>query len=80
MIFATDVDVREPQRFAGKPVVRSGVKRGIEQPDQMIREAVAAANNPSSARVSGTATAATRHARRRSSRWAPASSGSCSPA
>ncbi len=32
VIFATDVDVREPQRFAGKPVVRSGVKRGIEQP------------------------------------------------
>ncbi len=59
VIFATDVDVREPQRFAGKPVVRSGVKRGIEQPDQMIREAVAAANDPSSARVSGTATAAT---------------------
>ncbi|MCR2763611.1 fructose-specific PTS transporter subunit EIIC [Microbacterium sp. zg.B48] len=58
VIFATDVDVREPQRFAGKPVVRSGVKRGIEQPDQMIAEAVAAANDPSSARVSGTATAA----------------------
>ena len=33
VIFATDVDVRELQRFAGKPVVRSGVKRGIEQPD-----------------------------------------------
>ena len=59
VIFATDVDVREPQRFAGKPVIRSGVKRGIEQPDQMIREAVAAANDPSAARVSGTATAAT---------------------
>ena len=59
VIFATDVDVREPGRFAGKPVVRSGVKRGIEQPDQMIREAVAAANDPSSARVSGTATTAT---------------------
>lgn len=59
VIFATDVDVREPQRFAGKPVIRSGVKRGIEQPDQMIREAVAAANDPSSARVSGTATAST---------------------
>ena len=59
VIFATDVDVREPGRFAGKPVIRSGVKRGIEQPDQMIREAVAAANDPNSARVSGTATAAT---------------------
>ena len=69
MIFATDVDVREPQRFAGKPVVRSGVKRGIEQPDQMIREAVAAANDPNSARVSGTATAATATATRRQLSW-----------
>lgn len=55
VIFATDVDVREISRFAGKPVVRSGVKRGIEQPAQMIREAVAAASNPNSARVSGAA-------------------------
>ncbi|HEY9307827.1 MAG TPA: fructose-specific PTS transporter subunit EIIC [Microbacterium sp.] len=59
VIFATDVDVREPQRFAGKPVVRSGVKRGIEQPDQLIAEAVAAANNPNAARVGGEAAAAT---------------------
>ncbi|TDN92643.1 fructose-specific PTS transporter subunit EIIC [Microbacterium sp. BK668] len=58
VIFATDVDVRELQRFAGKPVVRSGVKRGIEQPDQLIAEAVAAANNPAATRVSGTAAAA----------------------
>ncbi len=36
VIFATDVDVREQQRFAGKPVVRSGVKRGIEQPRELI--------------------------------------------
>ncbi|WP_114589318.1 PTS fructose transporter subunit IIABC [Microbacterium arborescens] len=55
VIFATDVDVREISRFAGKPVIRSGVKRGIEQPAQMIREAVAAASNPSAARVSGAA-------------------------
>ena len=51
VIFATDVDVREPQRFAGKPVVRSGVKRGIEQPVALITEAVAAARNPQAARV-----------------------------
>ena len=57
VIFATDVDVREPQRFAGKPVVRSGVKRGIEQPDQLIAEAVAAAKNPSATRVGGEAAA-----------------------
>ena len=55
VIFATDVDVREPGRFAGKPVVRSGVKRGIEQPDALIAEAIAAAKNPNGARVSGTA-------------------------
>lgn len=59
VIFATDVDVREPQRFAGKPVVRSGVKRGIEQPNELIAEAVAAANNPNAARVTGAATAST---------------------
>lgn len=55
VIFATDVDVREPQRFAGKPVVRSGVKRGIEQPDLLVAEAVAAAGDPSAARVGGEA-------------------------
>ncbi|MDD7962675.1 PTS fructose transporter subunit IIABC [Microbacterium thalli] len=55
VIFATDVDVREISRFAGKPVIRSGVKRGIEQPTQMIREAVAAASDPNAARVSGAA-------------------------
>ena len=53
VIFATDVDVREPNRFAGKPVVRSGVKRGIEQPAQLIQEAMTAAHDPSGARVSG---------------------------
>ncbi|QIG40435.1 PTS transporter subunit EIIA [Microbacterium sp. 4R-513] len=51
VIFATDVDVREQQRFAGKPVVRSGVKRGIEQPNELIAEAVAAAKNPNATRV-----------------------------
>ncbi|MFH8250140.1 fructose-specific PTS transporter subunit EIIC [Microbacterium sp. B2969] len=55
VIFATDVDVRELQRFAGKPVVRSGVKRGIEEPTELIEEAVAAAKNPAATRVSGTA-------------------------
>jgi PTS system fructose-specific IIC component len=57
VIFATDVDVRELHRFAGKPVVRAGVKRGIEAPAQLIADAVAAANNPSATRV--TAEAAT---------------------
>ncbi|WP_431795525.1 PTS fructose transporter subunit IIABC [Microbacterium enclense] len=58
VIFAVDVDVREPQRFAGKPVVRAGVKRGIEQPTQLIAEAVAAAANPNAARVAGLAAGA----------------------
>ncbi|MBM3716347.1 MAG: PTS lactose transporter subunit IIC [Actinobacteria bacterium] len=55
VIFAVDVDVRDPQRFAGKPVVRAGVKRGIEQPKQLIAEAVAASDNPNAARVQGAA-------------------------
>ncbi|GAB3602148.1 PTS fructose transporter subunit IIABC [Microbacterium aureliae] len=58
VIFATDVDVREPQRFAGKPVIRAGVKRGIEQPDKLVADAVAAAQDPNAVRVAGTAAAA----------------------
>lgn len=58
VIFAVDVDVREPQRFAGKPVVRASVKRGIEQPGQLVAEAIAAAKNPNAARVSGAVAAA----------------------
>ena len=53
MIFATDVGVKDRQRFAGKPVIASGVKRAINEPDKMIAEAVAAADNPSAARVGG---------------------------
>lgn len=59
VIFATDVDVREQQRFSGKPVVRSNVKRGIEQPSEMIHEAVAAAKDPQSTRVAAAAAVAT---------------------
>ena len=58
VIFAVDVDVREPQRFAGKPVVRASVKRGIEAPAQLVAEAIAAAKNPNATRVSGSAAAA----------------------
>ena len=58
VIFAVDVDVRNPQRFAGKPVVRAGVKRGIEQPKQLIAEALAASENPNAARVPGSGAAA----------------------
>ena len=69
VIFATDVDVRELQRFAGKPVVRSGVKRGIEQPRELIAEAVAAANDPGATRVSGTASEANATASADSVSW-----------
>jgi PTS system fructose-specific IIC component len=55
VIFATDVGVKDRQRFAGKPVIASGVKRAINEPDTMIAEAVAAADNPQAARVQGTA-------------------------
>lgn len=57
VIFAHDVAVRDKERFAGKPVVDSPVKRGVNQPDAMIDEAIAAANNPDAPRVSATASA-----------------------
>ena len=53
VVFATDVGVKGRDRFAGKPVVESGVKRGINEPDEMIAEAVAAATDPNARRVSG---------------------------
>jgi PTS system fructose-specific IIC component len=59
VIFATDVGVKDKHRFAGKPVIASGVKRAINEPDAMIAEAVAAAGNPNAARVDGSAGAAT---------------------
>ncbi|MGO2658340.1 PTS fructose transporter subunit IIABC [Mycetocola reblochoni] len=46
VIFAVDVDVRGPERFAGKPVIRTGVKRGIEAPGELIAAAVAAIDDP----------------------------------
>jgi PTS system fructose-specific IIC component len=55
VIFATDVGVKDKHRFAGKPVVASGVKRAINEPDKMIAEALAAAGNPNTARVDGSA-------------------------
>ena len=55
VIFATDVGVKDQARFAGKPVVAAGVKRAINEPDQMIREAVAAADDPRAQRVEGQA-------------------------
>ncbi|MDP0399958.1 PTS fructose transporter subunit IIABC [Tsukamurella strandjordii] len=58
VIFATDVGVKGRDRFAGKPVISSGVKRGINEPDAMIAEAVAAASDPHAATVDGDPAAA----------------------
>lgn len=52
VIFAVDVDVREKHRFAGKPVVAGRVKRGINEPEAMITQALAAADDPKAERVS----------------------------
>ncbi|MEJ9079152.1 fructose-specific PTS transporter subunit EIIC [Gordonia malaquae] len=51
VIFATDVGVKGRERFAGKPVIESGVKRAINEPDTMIGEAVAASTDPHARRV-----------------------------
>lgn len=56
-IFATDVGVKEKERFAGLPVIESGVKRGINEPKKMIEEALAASKDPHARKVSGTASA-----------------------
>ena len=53
VIFAHDVAVRDRERFAGKPVIDSPVKRGINEPNVMIDEAIAAADNPNARRVPG---------------------------
>ena len=52
-IFAVDVGVRDQGRFAGKPLVRSSVKRPIDDADAMIAEALRAASDPSARRVEG---------------------------
>lgn len=57
VIFATDVGVKDASRFAGKPVIVSGVKRAINEPDTMVSEAVAAASDPTAKRVDGQAAA-----------------------
>ncbi|MBD8869090.1 PTS fructose transporter subunit IIABC [Nocardioides donggukensis] len=58
VIFAVDVGVRDRSRFAGKPVVSSGVKRPIDDGDAMIAEALRYAGDPGAPRVEGDASAA----------------------
>ncbi|MFC6288524.1 fructose-specific PTS transporter subunit EIIC [Nocardioides sp. GCM10027113] len=55
VIFAVDVGVRDRGRFAGKPVVSSGVKRPIDDADAMIAEALRYADDPNAPRVEGSA-------------------------
>ena len=57
VIFAVDVGVRDRGRFAGKPVVSSGVKRPIDDGDAMIAEALRYADDPNAPRVEGSAAA-----------------------
>ena len=58
VIFAVDVDVRDKGRFGGKPLVQAPVKRGIDEPDKMIAEALAAASDPNANRVAAGAAGA----------------------
>lgn len=51
VVFATDVGVRDRGRFAGKPVVEYGVKKGIDAPDEVLTAALAAAKDPHARRV-----------------------------
>jgi len=55
VVFAADVEVRNRERFAGKPLVQTSVKRAINDAPNLIAEAEAAA---SAAPVAATATPA----------------------
>lgn len=52
VIFAVDVDVRDRNRFAGKPVVQAPVKKAIDDAKGLIEKAVAAARSQDTVRVS----------------------------
>src|SRR3954454_3994468 len=58
VIFAVDVGVKDRDRFAGKPVIQSGTKRAINEPEKMVQEALAAADDPNARRVPGSGAAA----------------------
>ncbi|MCH1869062.1 fructose-specific PTS transporter subunit EIIC [Nocardioides sp. CFH 31398] len=53
VIFAVDVGVRDRGRFAGKPLVSSGVKGPIDDGDAMIAKALRTADDPNAPRVEG---------------------------
>ena len=76
VIFAVDVGVRDRHRFAGKPVVSSGVKRPIDDGDAMIAEALRYADDPHAPRVEGTGVGQPRQAAGRRERGVTTSAGS----
>ncbi|MGV2952201.1 fructose-specific PTS transporter subunit EIIC [Glutamicibacter sp. AGC46] len=51
VIFAVDVDVRDQSRFAGKPVIQVPVKRGVDEPEKLLKDALAAAKDPAARKV-----------------------------
>ncbi|WIM66783.1 fructose-specific PTS transporter subunit EIIC [Corynebacterium breve] len=69
VIFATDVAVRDKARFAGKPVIQTPVKRGINEPDAMLDEAVAAAKDPQARRVQAAGTESTQSSTAANESW-----------
>lgn len=55
VIFAHDVDVRDRSRFAGKPVIDVPVKKGIDEPEKLLDDALANAKSAHPKVVSGSA-------------------------
>lgn len=51
VVFAVDVDVRDKARFAGKPYVQAPVKAGIDDPQGLVRKALAEADAPNGRRL-----------------------------
>ena len=51
VIFAHDLPVKGRERFAGKPVVDFGVKAAVNDAGSLVDQALAAADDPSAARV-----------------------------
>jgi PTS system fructose-specific IIC component len=60
VVFAADVEVRNRERFVGKPLVQTSVKRAINDAESLIAEAEAAARSgvPAGGAAGATATAA----------------------
>ncbi|MEU9500314.1 fructose-specific PTS transporter subunit EIIC [Streptomyces sp. NPDC048196] len=57
VIFAHDVEVRDRERFAGKPIVDVGVKAGINRPAELIAEVREKAARGETGEIGGTGTA-----------------------